>query len=381
MSFKFHGFTRAPLRHATRHTALLLLAFNDLWKQERAKHEFTGGFDPANHFRPTNLLSTLSKAIAPAIKKVLGDEDVYAHLLFLSERKINAKVSMVRNHPGAETKGHPIFQMGKAGEELADIIEHRGLRRFIEGDAKHWQPILVWARLVEAGESCPESWTPENLMSLTALNKGQVNKAIRMLGRGFDTTTKGGDTMPFPTDMVENVGTRRFPVYQLAAIHRQSAVPEANLDDLEEPGPAVEPDVEPVTEPSAIFFDEDGEEEEVTVAPDELVAVIDEQFGTEADRVKTHANVTEAEVTVLRDEAERRRISLDSLITLIIKTGVEQIVEDLRIRAAAAAEIAAEEAAIEAVEEEARRLADDVRGRRASLMLRKARAAGVLAPA
>ncbi len=424
--FKFHGFTRGPQKYATRHTILLLMAFNDIWKAEKAKQQFTGGFDPSKHFTRPDLLAELSAAVAPAIKKVLKPGDVYAHLLFLSEHKIGATDSMVRNHAGPEQPGKPIFQMGKAGEELADILDTRDYGWCIQEDAKNWAAVTLYARLVEAGECSPSVWSPENIESLTGLNRGQINRAIKSLNAGFKSpaTHDVGRLLieDFGPDCIENDGTRRHPKYKVKAALRVSSAPEVgDLDGFDEdeatsvvpsngtkPAEAAEsfakllgpnaasrwcghcptpdpfvpiaPTTPPEIDPEDVLADLTAEE-----TPDE-----DEPLGA-------HANINSEEVTILRGEAARLRLSLDSLITVILKGGIETIVranekreqESLLARAAEVeAEIKAEEDDLTAVAEEAARLAgeaqaklDEIRRRKAALEDKRATLAAAAAPA
>tara|TARA_Y100000310_G_scaffold296048_1_gene327967 strand:+ start:5683 stop:6951 length:1269 start_codon:yes stop_codon:yes gene_type:complete len=400
-SFRFHGYTRGPQTHATRHTALLLCAFNDIWKAEKAKHAFTGGFDPSKHFSRPTLLTDLSAAVAPIIKKVLKPEDVYAHLLFLSEHKIGATDSMVRNHAGPEQPGSPIFQMGKAGEELADIIDARSLGFFLQGDAKNWAAVYLYARLVEAGECSPTTWTPENIESLTGLNRGQINRAIKSLNAGFTSTVcEGNHTQTFGPDCIENEGSRRHPKFKLKAALRVSSAPALGDLDFDEDAPTTVPSngAGKPAQAAAAFADLLGPNAETaneapaaTAAPpaidpeDVLADLEDEPTPPEEPTVGAHANIQPEEVEVLRGEAMRLRISLDSLITVIIKGGIETIQREnqKRTEAEAAArarsdeieaEIAVEEAEILAESDEAARLAseaqqklDEIRRRRSAL--------------
>ncbi len=411
-SFRFHGYSRGPQTHATRHTALLLCAFNDIWKAEKAKHAFTGGFDPSKHFSRPDLLAELSAAVAPAIKKVLKPGDVYAHLLFLSEHKIGATDSMVRNHAGPEKKGEPIFQMGKAGEELADILERRDFRRFIEGDAKHWASMTLYGRLVEAGECSPTTWTPENIESLTGLNRGQINKAIKALSVGLTASTKGGDTMEFPADSIENEGSRRHPKYKVKASLRVSSAPEVGELDFGDDNPVPPNGAGKPAQAAEAFASLLGPKKDVVVPAGTAVRPVDPpepvstedvlaDLGVESPPVEeplvgAHANIQPEEVKVLQGEAARLRISLDSLVTVIIKGGIEEIetknrereLEAVRSRQAEVqAEIEAEEAAILAESGEASRLADEaqkkldgIRQRRAALDDRRATLSAATSP-
>lgn len=389
-SFKFHGFTRGPQTVATRHTALLLLAFNDIWKQEKAKHQFTGGFDPSKHFHRPDLLTELSAAVAPIIKKVLKPEDVYAHLLFLSEHKIGATNSMVRNHAGPEKPGEPIFQMGKAGEELADIVDSRSCgayRIHIEEDASHWAAVWLFCRLVEVGECSPSVWTPEDIESLTTLNRGQIRRAIKMLNAGFTATAaKGNHTQVFGPDCIENEGTSRLPKYKVKAALRMSSAPAlGDLDFDEDAATTIPPNGagKPASAASA-FADLLGSKKDVVIPPtvtkvqppdidpEDVLADLEAEETPDEPLVGAHANIEPGEVLVLQGEAVRLRISLDSLITVILKGGIEGIVRDNQRREAEAirsrsaeieAEIKAEEAAISAQAEEAARLADEAQAK------------------
>lgn len=396
-SFKFHGYQRTAQTVLTRHSALLLLALNDEWKAEKGRHQFTGGFDPVKHFHKPDLLETLAATVGPIIKKVLKAEDVYAHLLFLSEHKIGATNSLVRNHPGAEKPGEPVFQLGKAGEELADIVERLGLRQFIEYDAKHWQAVWMWARLVEAGECSPMTWTPEDVESLTGLNRGQIRNVVKLLVDGFIAVNRlTGGTLDFPADTLIVSGTRSLPKYTIAADQRMSDMPEIDLDieDEDDEVPVTDeetsPQVDAYAEASAEFsahfkkggvpladtlvaslqtgglFDLDPDDE-ATVLPDPQADYLARKKSREAAKAawdrplnqvtsttEAHAHISDTEVQVLKAEALRKQMSIDTLITLIMKQGVLAIMKENAERKS----WAAREAEIREAEKESLRLAN-----------------------
>jgi len=377
--FTFHGFQRGPQIYATRHTILLLLALNDIWKQEKAKYQFTGGFDPARHFHKPTLLADLARAIAPVIKKVLTPGDVYAHLLYLSERKLGSDTVMVRNHPGNEKAGEPIFQMGKAGEELCDIIDNRGVRAFIESDPTNWHALVMYARLVESGQCSPSVWTPENIGSLTGLTESQIRKAIKTLQQGF--TSKAGDqefTLAAGSLVVE--GTRRFPKYKLAASLRVSASPEIGDLDFEEDPKALRQKAQTATFQQIYGGKGPQGNGRAAAAAD---AFMEEFTKPEADPEPTpsvpasrpigaKANISDQEVAILQAEAIRLRISLDSLMTLIIKTGIEGIERENVNRETAEAKRREAEEALRKEEEEAQRAAQAAAERLAEIQRRRA---------
>lgn len=396
--FQTHGFKRDPQTHLTRHGALLLLALDDEWKNQKAQHAFTGGFDPKRHFKPTDLMVTLRDAIRLTIKKVIEPGDVYAHLLFLSEHKLNATDVLVRNHPGGEQPGQPIFQMGKAGEELCDLINSHDLRRYIECDATHWQAIWLYARLLSQGECGPKVWTPADITSLTGLNRGQIAKAVKLLVEGF--VAKGGDTdKKFTPATLLVDGTRRSPKYRLRPDQKVSSAPEIGVLDFgddnvaaashEPPNGAVKAaaafvdilgaqPVAPTTPPvmKDAVFEELGidVDDEDTPDPEEVAAIaqsIEEVFGTpKAKPVGAHANLTPTEVNVLMAEANRLRMSIDSLVTTLLQKSVQDIMAANKDRRAE--EIAKEEAAITAAAEEAQRLASEARSKLDEVRRRKA---------
>lgn len=390
-SFQFHGFQRAPQTAPTRHTILLLMALNDAWKQEKAKHQLSRDFDPKHHFHKPTLLADLSRAVAPIIRKVLAPADVYAHLLYLSERKLSDSVVMVRNHPGNERPGEPIFQMGKAGEELCDIIDNRELRTFIESDAANWHAIVVYARLVEAGECSPSVWTPENLRTLTGgLTESQMHKALKALQTGF-TSQSGDKTFTVPANSLLNEGTRRAPRLKLAASLRVSATPEVGDLDFEAPPSPATPT--PPTNGRAAaaadaFARAFGPETPAEVEVEEALTRVEAEGvvtppapvpgnGALRPDMRANVNITKEDVAILQAEAARLKMSFDSLVTLIIKSGIEEIVqanktresEEDRARREARER---EQQAILAEAEEAQRLADEAARKLAEVRRRQA---------
>lgn len=284
----------------TRHSALLLLALDDLWLQAKGKHHLTGGFNPDLHFKPEGLLTTLRDAIRPIIRKVLSEEDVLAHLQFLSQ--LNDEL-ILDSCTGEEY----LFQMGRAGKELADIVNALNLRQYIENDAKHWQAVWLYARLFFSGKCGPDVWTLSHIETLTGLNRGQIHKAARMEGVTFKG--EGDKSLVLPAGTFVRSGPRGKYQYALSAV----------CDDKED---TVDPEKGIPSE--ELTESEDAVEPGKSMAPEEAVEseeVVDSKGGP----VNAHVNLSMAEVNILQAEALRLGMSLGSLVTVLLQKATADI--------------------------------------------------------
>lgn len=183
-------------RSLSRHGALVLLNFYDLFKECRAKHQHTksDNFDPAKHFDSKDLCQRIADRINGSgrrlVRRELTKEAVFAHLLYL-EGHVNAG-RLVSVHVVKPNDTHPVVSLGPAGEELCDLLVQQDLRTYVEGDRDKWQAPWLWARMCHYGKSTPNKWTASIIRSLTGLTAHQFRRVFVLLRdhgaevRGFD---------------------------------------------------------------------------------------------------------------------------------------------------------------------------------------------------
>ena len=254
-------------KYLTRHGALCFLSF--------ARAEFPGVSIRVCH--------NIQKDIAGPTKKIVPVDMINAWLNFLAD------------NTDLLQQAHRIkFRLTDLGLEFFDAWSPKHIE-LIETEPRRWLTFWVQAAL--------RTWKFDNLEGLCSrigISKGQARRAFKSMG--FDTLKEAAEieemaslsntTTPVASPSVQQ---KRFPTHEeLIAKSKQMQDPEDDLVDA-------------------------------------VVASIEQVFGpgdTDPESVRDEvvfANLTKDELTVLQAEANRRGVSVDSVVTLFLKDAVQHV--------------------------------------------------------
>lgn len=355
-----HGFSGGgAVRSISRVTFMVVMLYGDLFAEYRQTDAKKKEPSPAKGFLPDpDYLTTIRDRLANILhkQKATTEEKVLAHLLRFAE---NSDL-LVFSKSASQEAGYAVFEFTNL-DFFAGITE-LGFRGILDGyafqdgykGAARWKGIVVLAAMLSAedpgvpgnfGESkaLKGFWSLGDLENFTGISPPQVRDGVQQIQEGFKVQVVGGPTFELEGELLEVLNTADGVLYRptQALIKRFTGEGDADFSDLSFPqdlGTGKESDAAADSSPGSVEgLNEDLNVDDIVAPPVRVeevsVPVQSSQFVVSTplpDILRLFpplekrrmffrwTRISEEDVSVLEKEAAHMRISVDSLVGLLL---------------------------------------------------------------